>query len=75
MIESEQYYYHAGVEFPRPPRLTFWSHHTRRSRAAAIREARRLTRGTNGRAVVEYWDRRHGLRPGDAEVVECCDYV
>lgn len=42
---------------------------------AAAREARRMAKRNGGRAVVEYWSRRHGLRPRDLAVVEGGSYV
>ena len=66
-------YYHAGTELESGSVL--WSNHTRRSFAAASREAARLSRRRGGRPLVEWWDRRHGLVPGDCELVEGAEYV
>lgn len=67
------FYYHAGSGTEGD--IKHWSNHTRRSRQAAEREARTLARRYGERGVVEYWDARHGLRPGDQEVVEGADWV
>jgi len=60
-------YYHAGAMDENNDVL--WSDHTRRSAAAAEREALEMARKTGRRAIVETWDRLHGLRPGDANAV------
>lgn len=65
-------YYHAGSM---SDGYFVWSDHTRRTRAAAVVEARRMARKHGGSAVVEYWDRDHGLRPESAEAVEGADFV
>lgn len=63
-------YYHAGVYDPCHDQ-THWSAHTRRSQAAARREAMRMASRTgNARPVVEGWDQSHGMRPGDCDVVD-----
>lgn len=60
-------YYHAGVRTHDGERWV-WSNHTRRSRAAAEREARRMARSCPGAVpVIEWWDRSLGLQPGFAE--------
>jgi len=66
------YYYHAGSIDGTACR---WSLVTRRTREAAVCEAVRIARQHGGRPVVEYWDRAHGLRPGDCEAVAGSDFV
>lgn len=66
------HYYHAGVDLGRG---VIWSDHTRRSQDAAEAEARRMERRSGGRALVEYWDARHGLRPGDCALVAGAYYL
>jgi len=65
-------YYHAGVENDSGD--VRWSKHTRRSYGTAVREARRMAQA-GGRPIVEWWDRQHGLRPGDCEVLAGSEYV
>jgi len=57
-----RYRWHAGTEIG--PQQTHWSAHTRWSREAAEREARRLAQKMGGRPIVEYWPRDRGPRPG-----------
>lgn len=63
------YYYHAGAQWidrqTGEVRVN-WSQTTRRSNAAAEREARKMAKrgGEGHKPVVEYWAKDHGLRPG-----------
>lgn len=66
-------YYHAGVQVTQDRFV--WSNHTRRTRTAAEREALSMARKHGGRGIVEYWDRHHGLRPADQELVQGADFV
>lgn len=61
-------YWHAGVKLENGDFR--WSHHTRRTRQAAILEARKMARQQGGSGLVEFWDSRHGLAPGDGNVIE-----
>ncbi|MFZ5832424.1 MAG: hypothetical protein ACOY3P_20245 [Planctomycetota bacterium] len=65
-------YYHAGVKSGDD---YMWSAITRRTREAAEREARAMARKSGGEPMVEWWDRSHGLRPGDCEAVLGCAEV
>ena len=67
------YYYHAGTQVG--DQTTHWSDHTRRTFRRAETEALALAEQHGGRPVVEWWDRRHGLRPGDCELVLGAEYV
>jgi len=70
MMNTGKYYYHAGVSIERQddwPAVE-WSSHTRRTFAAAQTEARRMAREYGGIAIVEQWDRAHGLHPGAGAV-------
>lgn len=66
-------YYHAGVEYRDGD--TRWSRHTRRTHHVAAREARRMTKGGDGKPVVESWSADHGMRPGSGDAVDSCEYV
>jgi hypothetical protein len=65
-------YFHAGAIRRNSVGETIvdWSPHTRRSRAVAESEAKKLAEektdicNNSFCAVVEWWDRSHGLRPG-----------
>ena len=63
------YYYHAGEKWNDKQTgevRVNWSDHTRLSDDAAEREARKMAKraGEGHKPVVEYWERRYGLRPG-----------
>jgi hypothetical protein len=66
-MKTTTYYYHAGCGTE--GNITRWSTHTRRTRSAAVMEARRLARRHGGRGIVEFWDRARGLRPSDQDAV------
>ena len=68
-------YYRAGAETS--PGSVTWSEHTRKTRERAEREARLMARACDGRPIVEYWFRDHGLRPEDSDPasVICWSYV
>lgn len=61
-------YYHAGAQNQKTNDVR-WSDATRRTAAAAEAEARKMASRHGGCPIVEYWDRTHGLRPGDCEAV------
>lgn len=60
-------YYHAGSQDENND--VRWSDSTRRTAAAAEKEARQMAKKHGGKPIVEYWDRKCGLCPGDCEVV------
>ena len=66
------HYFHAGCG---TEEWTYWSDHTRRSYDRAVAEARRMARRHGGTPIVEWWERRHGLRPGDCELVAGAEEV
>lgn len=71
-------WFHAGSEAAgseAAPCTIHWSRHSRRTREAAEREARRMARRDGGRPVVEYWAATWGPRPGNADAVEGAYYA
>ena len=60
-------YYHAGC-IPGSGVLE-WSPWTYRTRQTAERAAKKLAARHGGAAVIEWWDRSHGLKPKDADAV------
>ena len=60
-------YYHAGTQINAG---TFrWSESTRRTAGAAEAEAKRIAKRHGGQPVVEYWDKQHGMYPGECGCV------
>jgi hypothetical protein len=60
-------YYHAGsMDENNEVR---WSDKTRKLSHVAEAEARKIAAKHGGKPIVEYWDRRNGLRPGGSNVV------
>ena len=68
-MKHGDYYYHAGVK--KTSGEIKWSSMTRLSAGTAEAEAWKMSRASGGgTGVVEFWERRHGFRPGDCELVE-----
>lgn len=61
-------YYHAGTQVANGD--VRWSQATRKTAQAAEREARAMARKQGGTPIIEYWDRSHGMRPGDCDAVQ-----
>lgn len=61
-------YYHAGVIISKT--CVKWSDAIHETAAEAEVEARELAEIHQGQGVVEYWDRSHGLYPGDCDAVQ-----
>ncbi|MBU0703571.1 MAG: hypothetical protein KKC18_06865 [Chloroflexi bacterium] len=72
MNKSDSFYYHAGCG---TADIWRWSEHTRHSHRTAAAEARKMARRYGGRPIVEWWDREHGMRPGDQNAVIDAGYV
>lgn len=60
-------YYHAGTQDENND--VRWSDATRKTASAAEKEAKQMAKKFGGKPIVEYWDREHGLRPGDCNLV------
>ena len=79
-----EHYYHAGAIKRNVVGETVvdWSNKTRRTRGAAEMEARKISKekeallGNAWCGIVEWWDKSHGLRPGQDVAIgaaQCVD--
>jgi len=69
MSKQNNLYYHAGIWLESSKSIR-WSEETKEEAVDAESEAISMAKEFGGTPVVEYWHRKEGLYPGDADVVK-----